>query len=91
MKQTFYLQNRKMCELCSGCESDSDFDYCRACGYTVLQMQTGDTSATDDDLDVLRNAWDALSLSRFGNEDWVTQMKNEIAMRIAKELQKGKP
>jgi hypothetical protein len=28
------LQNDHQCVLCSGCEDDSDFDYCRACGFT---------------------------------------------------------
>ena len=32
--QTFVLQNESQCQLCSGCENDQEFDYCRNCGYT---------------------------------------------------------
>jgi Lar family restriction alleviation protein len=48
-----------------------------------------DQDEASDDLDVLRKAWDAISFSRFGNEDWVTRTKNDIAMRIAKELERA--
>lgn len=30
------LHTRGPCVLCKGCESDSNFDYCRACGFTTL-------------------------------------------------------
>ena len=27
------LQSDRQCILCTGCETDSDFDHCRACGF----------------------------------------------------------
>ena len=32
----FKLHHLGPCELCMGTVLDSDFDYCRACGFTVL-------------------------------------------------------
>lgn len=29
------LQSDRQCVLCTGCETDSNFDYCRACGFVV--------------------------------------------------------
>lgn len=29
------LQSERQCVLCTGCETDGDFDYCRACGFVV--------------------------------------------------------
>jgi hypothetical protein len=61
----------------------------RASVVAPIVSGRADQDEASDDLDVLRKAWDAISFSRFGNEDWVTRTKNDIAMRIAKELERA--
>lgn len=33
------LHHKGPCVLCKGADQDSDFDYCRACGFTVLEFE----------------------------------------------------
>jgi hypothetical protein len=35
---SFALHHGQQCVLCSGCENDEEFDYCRACGFTKLPL-----------------------------------------------------
>lgn len=38
----FELHHGQMCVLCSGCEDDPEFDYCRACGFTKMRIRGDD-------------------------------------------------
>ena len=37
---SFQLHHNGPCVLCKGAEQDSEFDYCRACGFTILPLET---------------------------------------------------
>ena len=38
------------CHLCRGCDLESDFDYCRACGFTVLDIPKESLDARESSL-----------------------------------------
>ena len=33
------LHHKGPCMICKGAEEDSEFDYCRACGFTILEFE----------------------------------------------------
>ena len=50
---TFQLHRNGPCVLCKGADQDSDFDYCRACGFTVLPLEKPADKHEPTALDIL--------------------------------------
>lgn len=39
---TLTIHRNGPCMICKGADQDSDFDYCRACGFTILPLLDSD-------------------------------------------------